>query len=531
MSFEMERTLLHRGTVGDGLRRSALRYPTKAALIFYDADGRSKKLTYAELNSLVNRLANTLLKLGVKKGDRIAVLSHNSIEVVILMHALMKIGAWYCPLNFMLNSSEVQRLVNFSTPKMLFVEENLVPMIENIVSSLDTVKQFVYISLGPGNSQPDGWKEFEEMLGENQDEPEVLIDDDDVASLFFTSGTESAPKGVLTSHRNYYASHLTYFINAGLIQDDIFLLSIPIIHMAGFDLAIMGHMATLTVVMTQLPNPPQMLQIMEQEGVTATALPPTLYVAMVAHEDAAKYNFCAAKRFITWASTIPKAMVDGWNRLAPNMRFFTIQGSSESTATAITGSYFKNWEEVPNGDGRWVGKNVSFGCELKLVDENDREVNIGEQGEQVIRGPVVMQGYYQNDELNERVFRGGWFHTGDILFRDENGNYFFADRKKDMIKTGGENVFSQEIESVIGAHPKVLQCAVFGIPDPRWGEAVTVAVVPMAGANLTEDDIIAFCKEKLPGFKVPKHVFFRKSLPISAANKILKRVLKEEYSS
>jgi len=168
---------------------------------------------------------------------------------------------------------------------------------------------------------------------------------------------------------------------------------------------------------------------------------------------------------------------------------------------------------------------------VRLVDDDGNDVADGESGEQIVRGPVIMKGYYKNDEVNRRVFRDGWFHTGDILFRDAAGNYFFADRKKDMIKTGGENVYCQEVESVLGAHPGVMQCAVFGLPNERWGEAVTAAVIAKPGTEVTEAELIEFCRVRLPGFKAPKRIHFRKSLPISAANKILKRDLKTEYAS
>ncbi|MBC7106313.1 MAG: long-chain fatty acid--CoA ligase, partial [Firmicutes bacterium] len=338
-------------------------------------------------------------------------------------------------------------------------------------------------------------------------------------------GTEAAPKGVLSTHRNYLFSHLAYTINLGLTPQDVWLVSLPLIHMAGFNLMLMAHVFGQTVVMTQLPVPAQMLRLMAEYRVTVTALPPTLYVALL-KEAPAELVMPEARILMTWASTIPQAMVDGWNRIAPNARFFTLQGSSESTATALTGSFFKSWADVPNGDGRWVGKAMAFGSELRLVDDEGREVAPGEPGEQVIRGPVVMKGYYKNEEETGRVFRDGWFHTGDVLFCDGSGNYYFADRKKDMIKTGGENVFSQEVENVISAHPGVLQCAVFGIPDPRWGEAVTAAVVPRPGVPLTEQEVIGFCRGRLPGYKVPKYVIITDTPPTTAAGKLLKRALR-----
>ncbi|MEH6994690.1 AMP-binding protein [Neobacillus drentensis] len=220
-----------------------------------------------------------------------------------------------------------------------------------------------------------------------------------------------------------------------------------------------------------------------------------------------------------------------WNQLAPDANFFTIQGSSETTASPLTGSWFKTWDEVPNGDGRYVGKVTHTGSEIKLVDEYGNEVPDGEPGEQIARGPVVVKGYYNNEEANIRAFRNDWYHTGDVLIRDKEGNYYFADRKKDIVKTGGENVSSQEIENVLSLHPEIMQCAVFGVPDPRWGEAVTAAVVLKSESTLTKEEIIEYCREKLSGFKTPKYIVFRTSMPTTSAGKLLKRTLKDEYKN
>ncbi len=526
---ELEMNLMRRATLGDGLRRSSLRHPDKAALIYYYVDGRSTVYSYRDLNEKANRVANSLLAMGVRKGDRVAAISHNSPELVMLIYALLKIGAWYTPLNFMLQGADIARLVDFAGARLLFVGDNLTGTVSEVVGDLASVDKVVLIDL-TGGRKPDGWLDFNTLMDAPAGEPGAIIDDEDVATLFFTSGTEAAPKGVLSTHRNYYASHLAYIINVSITPEDVLLVSIPLIHMAGFDFLLIGHILSQTVVVTQLPNPSQMLDLIEKHRVSATALPPTLYLALARQPDFTRRDLTSARSFLTWASTIPRAMVEAWNEVAPNLEFFTLQGSSESTATAITGSFFKTWADVPNEDGRWVGKAMAFGSELRLVDDDDRDVPVGQPGEQVIRGPVVMKGYYRNERENDRVFRGGWFHTGDILFRDAEGNYFFADRKKDMIKTGEENVFSQEVENVIGAHPAVMQCAVFGVPDPRWGEAVTAAIVPRAGVTVTEEEIIGFCHERLPGFKVPKYVVVTDSLPTTAAGKLLKRDLKAAYA-
>lgn len=524
----LEMNLLRRQNLGDSLRRSALAAPNKPAIIYYTTDGASRSVTYAELNRRANAVAHNLLQRGIAKGDKVAALSRNSIEFLVLGYALHKIGAWLVPINFMLQPPDVQHLIDFSETKWFFVEDALLGNVAPVLDKLTGVQQFV--QFGPSPSRPAGWMAFDELLPGPTHEPEVLIESDDVATLLFTSGTESAPKGVLSTHANYCAAQLSWSMNMGVAQDDVFLVSIPLIHAAGYVLSTLCLTNHATIVMTQAPQPVQMIELMARHRATAIALPPTLYVAMVACPNFKTCDLTHVTKLMTWASTIPRAMVDGWKEVAPNARFYSGQGMSETTAAVLTGGFVSSWAEMPNGDGRWVGTAIAFGADVRLVDDEDQDVPVGMAGEQIIRGPVVMKGYYKNAEANERAFRGGWFHTGDVLFRDAEGNYFFADRKKDMIKSGGENVYCQEVESVLGTHPAVMQCAVFGLPDERWGEAVAAAVIARAGSTVTEAELIEYCRERLAGFKTPKRIFFRTSMPISAANKLLKRELKAEYA-
>ena len=521
--------LLRRGVLSDALRRAATRYPDRVALSYHYADGRERTLTYAELGEQIERLAAGLYALGVRKGDRVAVVSHNAPEMVLTAYALMKLGAWFVPINFMLRSEDIAHLLHFAEPKLFFVEDGLHDLVAPALSQAPaSLEQVVWISLGSDPPPSQGLR-FEALLQSSTSIPEVAIEDEDVATMFFTSGTESAPKGVLTTHRNFFASHTTFALTVGLRPEDVWLISLPLIHMAGFDITLMAHVAGQTVVMTQLPVPRQMLALLQHQGITLIALPPALYVALL-KEASPELTLPRMRVLMSWSSTIPQAMVDGWNRLAPNAEFLTVQGSSETTATPVTESLFRTWAEVPNGDGRWVGRPVVYGAELKLVDEDGQEVPPGEPGEMLVRGPVVMKGYYRNPEATAKAFRDGWFHSGDVLFRDEAGNYFFADRKKDMIKTGGENVFTQEVETVIGTHPDVLQCGVFGLPDERWGEAVAVAIVVRPGKQLSEEEVRRFCRERLAAFKVPKYIFFTDELPTTSAGKLLKRALRERYA-
>ena len=526
MVTDLEMNLLHRQNLGDSLRRSARAVGDKTAIHFYTAQGEHSEVSYASLDRMANVVANNLMRRGVAKGDKLAAMSRNSVEFLVLGYAANRIGAWFVPINFMLQPADVRHLVEFSEAKWFFVEDALLGNLASVVDRMTGVRQFVQF----GKTAPAGFMAFAELLQGPDDEPQVLIESDDVATMLFTSGTESAPKGVLTTHANYHAAHLSWMLNAGFDRSEVFLLSIPLIHTAAFLLSTLCLTNQMTVVMTQTPQPPQMIDLIERHQITSTALPPTLYVAMVACPNFRTRRLDSMRKLMSWASTIPKAMVDGWMEAAPHARLHSVQGMTESTAAAYTTGSVRSWAEMPNGDGRWVGTLTAFGADVRLVDEDDRDVPPGVAGEQIVRGPIVMKGYYKNDEANARALRGGWFRTGDVLFRDEAGNYYFADRKRDMIKSGGENVYCQEVESVLGTHPAVLQCAVFGLPDERWGESVTAAVILRPGVQVEEAELVAHCRDKLAGFKTPKRVFFRTSMPISVVNKLLKRELKAEYA-
>ncbi|MEQ6377480.1 AMP-binding protein [Bacillaceae bacterium S4-13-58] len=519
----LNENLKTRSTIGDGLKRASYRYPNKAALVFYSENGEQRTYTYEALNKQVNQVAHSLREQGVQKGDRIAVIGKNSSEIVILAYALAKIGAWYTPLNFMLKAEEVRQLLHTSQPRLFFVDKTHVDLVKSIADKLTGIEKIYSLRTA---DVPAGWGDFSQLLHGSKTEPETELYDDDVLSLFYTSGTESVPKGVMTSHKNYFYSNYAYMSIGTFQPEDKLLLSLPLIHMAGFTFLLSANMVGLTIIMTETPIPAQMAELIEKHQINFTALPPTLYLGILGAADA--YDLSSCRKLITWSSTIPRSMVDGWNKIAPDAKFFTIQGSSESTATALTGSWFKTWDEVPNGDGRYVGS-VLATSEIKLIDDDGNEVPDGVPGEQIARGPVVASGYYKNETANNKAFQNGWYHSGDVLIRDDQGNYYFADRKKDIVKSGGENVSTQEVEDVINQHPEINQCAVFGVPDPKWGESVIAAVVSKNGAKLTEEEIIAHCKRKLSSYKTPKHIVFRDNLPLTSAGKLLKRSLKDEY--
>ena len=306
-------------------------------------------------------------------------------------------------------------------------------------------------------------------------------------------------------------------------------MSLPLSHVAGYLFSTYALANQVTMVMTQVPQPVQMIDLVARHRLSVMVLPPTLYVAMLSCPNFGTSDLRCATKLGTWASTIPKSMIDGWKQAAPSSRFFSVQGSSESTASLLTGGWVDGWEQMPNQDGRWVGRVASVAADVRLVDDDGKDVADGESGEQIVRGPVIMKGYYKNDEANRRALRNGWFHTGDILFRDAAGNYYFADRKKDMIKTGGENVASREVEEVIYRLPQVSEVAVVGVPHPYWVEAVVAVVVAKPGQGLEEAAVLAHCALHLAGFKTPKKVVFADTLPKNPSGKLLKRSLRRDH--
>lgn len=525
----MEMNSLRRMVLGDGLRRTARRFPNKSALVFHYSDGRTLCYSYKELDTNSNRIANALIDMGIKKDDKVAVMSHNSPQLVNLIWALTKIGAWYTPINFMLGSREIEYIINFSEAKVFFIEDDLLEKVLEIKDKLPSVKYFGYVNLG-GKQGSSDLLDLDVLMQDASDKyPQAELESENIATLAFTSGTEAAPKGVFITHGNYYAYLMANGFSMHFSSEDVDLLSVPLIHMAGLALTIGLHLIGATIVMTQLPNPAQMVELIEKYRVTMTHNPPTIYVAMTNTPGFSTRDFTSARKFISWASTIPQSMINAWGEVAPNVEWFTTYGSSESSAAALTGSWFKTFGDIPNCDGTWIGKATAATSELVLVDDDGNEVKDDEVGELVVRGPVLMRGYYKNEEATRKAFKNDWFHTGDLLRKDGRGNYYFVDRKKDMIKSGGENVSSQEVENVISSHPAVLQCAVFAVPHSYWGEAVAAAIIPKTGVDITEAEIISHCKNILAGYKIPKYLFFRDSLPTTASGKLYKQPLRSDY--
>ena len=362
-----------------------------------------------------------------------------------------------------------------------------------------------------------------ELAAQPTTEPDAEVDESDVAMLVYTSGTTATPKGVLIPHRNYLISTAPAW-SQGLQTgpDDTWLFVMPLHTIAG-----LGSMTTLTLlgatlVLPATVDPAATLPVIAREGITVIAQTPTFYLTLAAQPGFGPDTVGAVRRCMTYGGQVAPAAIEAWSAAAPDARWGTYWGQSELSQLGTVG-WFARLADIPGGgDPSWIGKPVSH-LEVRVVDEDGNDAELGEL---ICRSPSVMLGYHRDPERTKAALGSGWLHTGDIVRVDAEGNLFFHDRLTDVIKTGGMNVSSQEVERVLHAHPEVLRAAVVGRPDAYWAEAVTAFVIPRPDAVPDQDAVIAFCRERMAAFKVPKAVHVVAELPVDAQGKILKRELR-----
>ncbi|HQP32031.1 MAG TPA: AMP-binding protein, partial [Deltaproteobacteria bacterium] len=458
-----EMNVLRRASIGDMLVRTAQRYPQKAAFIF-----RDQRIDFREFNARVNRCAHGLKKLGVEKGDRAAILSHNCDQFLTFWWALMKLGAIITPLNFMFKAEEIRYIITHSEPTVFFVEDSLVQGVLEIKESLTSVRHFGYINLS-SKDKPEGWMNIEALWSRDhpEDEPEVEIDADDPATLLYTSGTESLPKGVLSSHLNFYIDVMCAVADLGVQRSDVVIAGIPFYHVAAMYLCVSFICIGATSVLEYAPNPREILELTAREKVTLWVWPPSLYAVLPHLPDFEKYDLSSLRTCIVFGALSAPEVLRQWERLLPDVGFMNYYGQTEMSPLG-TSLPPEEFSLRPTSIGR-----AHTMLNLKVFDPNDRELPPGEVGELVARGPSIMLGYYKDEENTRKAFRSGWHHTGDLVRMDEDGFVYFVDRKKDIIKSGGENVSSREVEAVLYRYPGIADAAVIGLPDPYWSEAVT----------------------------------------------------------
>jgi len=510
--------------IGDILRRSANYFSDKDALVCGE-----RVVTYGALNERVNRLADSLLRKGAKKGDRLAILAHNSIEHFEIYFAAAKIGCIFVPVNNLLRQSELRAILDYGTPRVLFLGPDYESTIGAMKEELDYIDFFVRMK---GGSLPDAGP-YESLIVEGDPgEPEVPVSLEDISSIFFTSGTTGRPKGAMRTHRHEFLNAMTNAVELGLQHDDRPMFIFPFYHIPFVDNTVRHILVGNTIVFRKEGqfDPIEVLDTILRERVTMCQLVPTMINAMLQEEDIQSYNLSHFRLLIYVGSTIPVSVLKKAIETF-KCRFMQFYGGTES-GPAVTA--LRPQDHVLTGSGSQLARLASagrpvLGYEVRIVDGEDRDVPVGELGEIIVKGDAIMVGYWNLPEESEIALRGGWFRAGDMGRFDEEGYLYIVDRKNDMIISGGKNIYPREIEELLYRHEAIMEAAVIGVPDEYWSESVKAVVVLKEGMKASEDEIIAFCKKNLASYKKPRSVEFRKELPKNPTGKILKRLIKEEY--
>lgn len=518
----IETALGRRLLLGEMMARNSRKFPDKEALVYGET-----RLTYKQLNARINKLAHALLDLGIDRGDKVAILSFNCNQFMETYFALGKIGGVAVPLNFRLHQEEMTYIINQSDAKALIMGEAFVETARNIQKNLPQVKNYISISEQP----VDGMLAFESWIAKYSDEePLVLVDEDDPLFIMYTAGTTGRPKGAVITHKN---EMVLWMLGASFVLTEPGMSDLwnfrafgapPIFHLASFGFCqFMFFLGATVVLPTEVFDPVYIMKTIEKERINAIVLVPAMTNFVLMVPDLDKYDTSSLKVWGSSGAILPVETRRQIKKYFPNVKIFDLFGQTEMSAL-VSGLLPSESEGRENS----VGKILPF-IEIRVVDDNDNDVPVGEVGEAIYRSCTVMKEYYKDPQATEEAMRGGWFHGGDLVRMDKEGYIYIVDRKKDMIISGGENIYSAEIEQVICRHPKVMECAVIGVHDKDWGEAVKAIVVPKPGEELTEKEIIDFCKQHLASYKKPKSVDFVDALPRNAMGKVLKRELRAKY--
>lgn len=514
--------------LGDLPRRTAARMGDKLALVEPGGDrAAGVRLTFAELDAAVDRTAAALAAAGLAKGDRLALLSHNCHEFVVLSFATARLGVVLVPINFMLGPDEIAFILDHSGARAFVAEDALVDTAEQAISAAgaDATITTRAVIARQGQPAPEGWQDVRDWAAYDGTPPQVIVTDEDPVRLMYTSGTESRPKGALHTSRSLMWQYVSCVVDGGMAAEDVEVHALPMYHCAQLD-CFLGPDVYLgaTSIILPAPDPVALLRTIEAERVTKLFAPPTVWISLLRCPEFDDTDLSSLAKGYYGASAMPVEILQEIQRRLPDVRLWNFYGQTEMAPLAtILGP-----DEQLSHAGS-AGR-AALNVETRVVDDEDRPVPVGEVGEIVHRSPHATPGYYRDEAKTAEAFRHGWFHSGDLGVLDAGGRLTVVDRKKDMIKTGGENVASREVEETIYELDDVAEVAVFGVSHPHWVEAVVAVVVPKPGAQVTEAQVVEHTRGRLAGYKTPKQVVIAEELPKNPSGKILKRQLREEHA-
>lgn len=515
---------MHIGTV---LKMNAFNYPNKLG-----CQDKHKNITFKEWNERSCRLANALKDMGVGHGDRVAIIAYNRVEWMEIYAACAKGGQIAVPIMFRLTPAEYEYIINHSECKAFIVEQSFVDGVNSVRDKLLSIPKDNYIFLGDGKA-PEGYVRYEDILSNgHHGEPDVMVDAADTWTIMYTSGTTGRPKGVVRTHESYMAQYLLSNMNMGVRPDDKPMLVMPMCHVNSiyYSFAYTCVSAPVMVYNMLSFDPEDLLDTIERYRITFTSLVPTHYIMLLAQPDEIKqkYDVSSVRQLLISSAPARKDLKLTIMDYFKSAELWEAYGSTE--AGLIT--YLRPEDQFSKLGS--IGREI-FGIDrIKLLDEDGNEVSDGSVGELYTRSPNSFIEYWKDLNKTAEVFRDEWCTAGDMGTRDAEGFYYLVDRKKNMIITGGENVYPSEVENVVGLHPAVKEVAVIGVPDKKWGESVK-AIITLHNnyqpSNELVDEIMVFCKDKIAGYKRPKSIDFIKEeeMPRTGTGKILHRVLRERY--
>ncbi|MFC1532465.1 class I adenylate-forming enzyme family protein [Thermodesulfobacteriota bacterium] len=502
--------------VGYMLTRSARYYPDRTAFV---VNGVST--TFAESNRRVNQLANGLLSLGLKKGDRVGLLFNNSNWYLESYLALYKAGLVWVRLNARLSTRELQEMVEDAGMTVLIHGPEFAKKANEISAALQWI---IKIGDGPG-------LDYEKLLAKSSPkDPPADVNTDDICDLWYTSGTTGKPKGIILTHRNILTCMQLLLTDVyDINMEDKFLTAGALSHAASVRI-LPFIVRGATCYLHSHYHPVNFFQEIEQSRITDIAVVPTMLIGLLDSPERKSYDLTSIKRITYAGSPMPV------NRIKEALEQFgpVLDQSYGQAESIITITHLSREDHMVKGDPLHEKRLASTGREypgvqVKIIDDNDKELKPGEIGEVVTRSDLVMRGYWNRPDKTKEAIKGGWLHTGDIGYLDEEGYLFLVDRMHDKIITGGLNVYPREVEEVMATHKAISQVCVFGVKDDYWGEAITAAVVLKEGMSLIEDELMAWCREKLAGYKRPKRIYFMDDLPKNPYGKVMRKELKKLF--
>jgi fatty-acyl-CoA synthase len=510
------------------LRYAEQQFPCKTAVVCGE-----RRYSYAEFGDRVALLAGALRGAGLKAGDRVAFLSLNCHRLLEAYYGVLEAGGVLLPLNIRLAAPELTYILNDSGATILFLEEEFAGFVDSFRRELRTIRCFHQLDGEPKANWLSA-RTYEQMVLSATPYREDLMafEENSIAELFYTSGTSARPKGVMLTHRNVYLHAMNMIVQQHTCFADVRIHTIPLFHANGWGAA---HTITLvggTHVMLPRFVPEEVFRLVEREGVTALSLVPTMALALASSPARAQYDLSSVQwAGIGAAASSPMLLRDVEDALG--FRCFSGYGLTEC-APALATAELKPGTQCTTEDRHLLQAMTGYaypGCELRVVDEQDKDVPRDglTVGEIIARCDGVMAGYWQQPEATAEALRDGWFHTGDVAVMEENGYLRIVDRKKDIIVSGGENISSLDVEKVLLAHPDVCEAAVIAVAHQKWGEVVKAIVVAKPGRELSDTELIAFCRARLAHYKCPHSIEFCESLPKTATGKVLKRELRAQH--